>query len=147
MIMKAGGRMHAISAGKASRGGLEGVVAVSTRLSSVDGEAGELIIAGHRVEELADRHGFEAVCHLLWHGDLPTRTALMELRARLGRKRVRVLELLARYGTPAMRDPMDALRSVLARFESNDDLFDDAAHGKLRFLHPSVAAALEAHRG
>ncbi len=33
--------------------GLEGIVAAQTRLSSVDGQAGELIIAGFPVEELA----------------------------------------------------------------------------------------------
>lgn len=116
--------MH--NSGKVSRGGLEDVVAVCTRLSRVDGHAGELVIAGHRVEELADNHGFEEVCHLLWHGELPTPAALTEFRARLGRKRARVHEMLVQQGTPAMTDPMDALRSVLARFESNDDLVDDA---------------------
>ena len=35
--------------------GLEGVVATETRLSSVDGEAGALIIAGFPVGELASR--------------------------------------------------------------------------------------------
>ncbi|HWW61524.1 MAG TPA: citrate/2-methylcitrate synthase, partial [Thermoanaerobaculia bacterium] len=39
--------------------GLEGVVAAETRLSMVDGERGELIIAGYRVEELAARATFE----------------------------------------------------------------------------------------
>nr|MDP9481283.1 citrate synthase/methylcitrate synthase [Actinomycetota bacterium] len=33
--------------------GLEGVVAAETRLSRVDGEEGELIVAGFPVEELA----------------------------------------------------------------------------------------------
>ena len=33
--------------------GLEGVVATDTRLSSVDGERGELLIAGFPVEDLA----------------------------------------------------------------------------------------------
>jgi len=41
--------------------GLNDVVAVRTRLSRVDGEAGELVIAGHRAEDLALGHGFEAV--------------------------------------------------------------------------------------
>ena len=33
--------------------GLEGVVAAETILSLVDGERGELVVAGHRLEELA----------------------------------------------------------------------------------------------
>ncbi len=36
--------------------GLEGVVAATTRLSSVDGEAGKLIFAGYEVEDLAPQH-------------------------------------------------------------------------------------------
>ena len=47
--------------------GLEGVVAAQTRLSSVDGQAGELIIAGFPVEELASRASFEETIYLLWH--------------------------------------------------------------------------------
>lgn len=45
--------------------GLDGVVAAETRLSMVDGERGELIIGGHRVEELATWR-FEEVVTLLW---------------------------------------------------------------------------------
>ena len=45
--------------------GLEGVVAAETRLSSVDGKAGELIIAGFPVEELAGRATFEETVYLL----------------------------------------------------------------------------------
>ena len=45
--------------------GLEGVVAAETRLSMVDGERGELIIAGHPVEEIAE-WPFERVVATLW---------------------------------------------------------------------------------
>jgi len=47
------------------RNGLEGVVAAETRLSMVDGERGELVIGGFRVEELAS-WSFEATVELLW---------------------------------------------------------------------------------
>jgi citrate synthase len=56
----------------AGRGGLEGVVVTETRLSSVDGQAGQLIIGGFAVEELAARATHEEVAYLLWQGDLPT---------------------------------------------------------------------------
>ncbi|HSF42887.1 MAG TPA: citrate/2-methylcitrate synthase, partial [Thermoanaerobaculia bacterium] len=52
--------------------GLEGVVAATTRLSSVDGEAGVLLLAGYPVEEIAPRASFEEMVHLLWTGNLPT---------------------------------------------------------------------------
>src|SRR5438034_11130417 len=51
--------------------GLDGVVAARTRLSHVDGLAGELIIGGYELKELAGRVGFEEAAHLLWRGALP----------------------------------------------------------------------------
>ena len=45
--------------------GLEGVVAAETHLSHVDGERGELIVAGHRLEDLV-RRDFEDVVAELW---------------------------------------------------------------------------------
>src|SRR5436190_13565741 len=45
--------------------GLEGVIAAETHLSHVDGERGELIVAGHRLEDLV-RHDYEGVVAELW---------------------------------------------------------------------------------
>jgi len=55
--------------------GLEGVVADTTSLSLVDGEAGRLIYRGYSVEELAQRP-FAEVMHLLVFGDFPDRAQL-----------------------------------------------------------------------
>ena len=63
-----------------ARRGLDGVVAAQTRLSHVDGLAGELIIGGYELKELAGRVSFEAAAHLLWRGTLPTRDELERLR-------------------------------------------------------------------
>jgi citrate synthase len=52
------------------KAGLEGIVAAETALSLVDGERGELIIAGYRVGDLAPNASFEEVVRLLC-GDLP----------------------------------------------------------------------------
>jgi citrate synthase len=52
--------------------GLDGVVALQTRLSHVDGENGLLIIGGYELEALAGRVTFEAAAHLLWTGHLPS---------------------------------------------------------------------------
>jgi citrate synthase len=54
-----------IQSPKQANPGLEGVVAAETRLSHVDGERGELVVAGHRLEALTER-SFEAVVALLW---------------------------------------------------------------------------------
>jgi citrate synthase len=92
--------------------GLEGVVAAETRLSSVDGDAGELIIAGIPVEELASRASFEEAVYLLWHDALPDSGQLESFREALAARRAlpeATLDLLraaASEGAPAM----DALR-------------------------------------
>jgi len=92
--------------------GLEGVVAAETRLSSVDGEAGELIIAGFPVEELASRATFEEVIYLLWHDALPDSGELAAFREELGARRTlpgATLELL-RAAAAERVGAMDALR-------------------------------------
>ena len=67
--------------------GLEGVIAAQTRLSSVDGQVGELIIAGFPVEALAGKATFEETLYLLWYDALPTRAQLAEFRQALLRYR------------------------------------------------------------
>lgn len=67
--------------------GLEGVVAAETRLSSVDGQAGELIIGGFPVEELAGRATFEETVYLLWHDALPTAVQLAAFHQELATQR------------------------------------------------------------
>jgi citrate synthase len=92
--------------------GLEGVVAASTRLSHVDGERGELLIAGFAVEDLAGRATFEEATWLLWHDALPTRRELTDFRAELAARRTLpgpTLELIAACARGRI-DPIDALR-------------------------------------
>ena len=92
--------------------GLAGVVAAQTRLSHVDGEAGELLIAGYPVEDLAPRAAFEEVTYLLWHGALPTAAQLAEFRASLAAQRrlpPAALPLL-QAAAEAQLPVMDALR-------------------------------------
>ena len=68
--------------------GLEGVVAATTQLSHVDGERGELVIAGYRVDDLAEHATFEETTWLLWHGDLPSAAQLDAFRGDLAAARV-----------------------------------------------------------
>jgi citrate synthase len=95
--------------------GLEGVVAATTRLSHVDGEAGELVIAGFPVGELAANATFEETTWLLWHGDRPTTKELDAFRAELAARRALPPATLAllRECARARVDPMDALRIAL----------------------------------
>lgn len=95
--------------------GLEGVVAAATRLSHVDGDAGELIIAGYRVDDLAAHATFEETTWLLWHGNLPTTRELESFRAELAARRSLLPATLAiiRECSKAKVDAMDALRIAL----------------------------------
>jgi len=92
--------------------GLEGVVAAETRLSMVDGERGELIIAGYPVGELAPNVTFEEVVWLLWNGDLPDEGSFKRFRSELALRRAIAPATLAllRECSEADVDPMDALR-------------------------------------
>jgi citrate synthase len=92
--------------------GLEGIVAATTRLSDVDGERGELTIAGYDVAELAAQATFEETTWLLWHGDLPSGRQLEAFRSELAAKRglpPTTVALLRECAT-ARIEPMDALR-------------------------------------
>jgi len=86
--------------------GLEGIVAAQTKLSHVDGERGELIIAGFPVAELAANATFEETVWLLWNGDLPMPHSF---RADLAAQREIDLAILYKCAANGV-DPMDALR-------------------------------------
>ncbi len=103
--------MRATVAGMVNSG-LDGIVAAQTRLSDVDGERGELVIAGYQVGELAEHATFEETTWLLWHGELPSAPALAAFRAQLAARRELSPGAVALLGECARRglDPMDALR-------------------------------------
>ena len=96
--------------------GLEGVAVAETRLSSIDGEQGELIIGGFPLEELAPNATYEETLYLLLHDRLPTADELDAFRADLaGRRSIddAVREVLRRAAVEE-RPPMDALRMGVA---------------------------------
>lgn len=124
--------------------GLEGVVAAQTRLSSVDGAAGELVIAGFPLEAIADKATFEEMVYLLWNDALPDAAELAEFRAALAKRRAlspATLDVL-RAAAADKVDGMDALRmaaSTLNLGESSADPHDDAL--RLVAAFPTIVAA------
>ncbi len=94
--------------------GLEGVVAAQTRLSHVDGLAGELIIGGYALHELAGKVSFEEAAHLLWRGALPGRDELAALRDEMAKLRRLPAETLAVVRAAARAPTIDALRMACA---------------------------------
>ena len=82
--------------------GLDGVVAAETALSDVDGERGELTIAGYPLEALAANATFEETTWLLWHGELPDAGQLDAFARRLAAPRT-----LAAATTRLVRECVD----------------------------------------
>lgn len=112
--------------------GLEGIVAAQTRLSSVDGQKGELIIAGFPLEELAANARFEEVCYLLWHGELPDQNSLDVFRSTMASYRelpAATLSLLAE-AAKHRATPMDALRMAIGTFDLDVAGEDDMVKAK-----------------
>jgi len=111
------------SSGKGFVAGLEDVVAAETRLSGVDGEAGELTIAGFPVEELAGRASFEETVYLLWHDDLPEPDQLADFQEELagwrelGQATLDLLRAVAAEKMPVM----DALRMATGTMSPGTD--------------------------
>ena len=74
--------------------GLDGVPAAETVLSHVDGERGELIIAGEHVGDLVRQTGFEGVTARLWSGGTGKPLSEANVRASLGAARERAFARL-----------------------------------------------------
>ncbi|HEY6675678.1 MAG TPA: citrate synthase [Terrimicrobium sp.] len=115
--------------------GLEGIIANSTSLSDVLGKEGVLIYAGYDINELAGKATYEEIVYLLWHGALPNRTELDELKAKLRNERELprgVVDFIK--STPHNANPMDVMRtavSMLGLYDSglsDEDSRQDADH-------------------
>jgi len=110
--------------------GLDNVVAATTRLSQVDGEAGRLTIAGYAVDDLAPHASFEEVAHLLLHGRLPEPSELVRFSQNLATRRAlpRAALGVLREAATANTLPMDALRMAapLLSLGRQEDPLDDA---------------------
>jgi citrate synthase len=117
---------------KINRPGLQGVVAAQTRLSRVDGQAGELVIAGYRVDEIAPHAIFEEMVYLLWHDRLPTVEELADFQAELAALRPLppvALEALEQAAAKKLL-VMDALRMAAGLLSLNADPQDAPAASK-----------------
>lgn len=95
--------------------GLDGVAAAVTALSHVDGEKGELIVAGMRIGELAEHTDFEGLTARLWGAATAREIDPAEARQRLGEGRVAAFRRLAAILPATAGLPMiDAFRVAVA---------------------------------
>ena len=128
--------------------GLDGVVAAQTRLSHVDGQAGELIIGGYQLRDLAGRVSFEEAAHLLWCGALPSRDELATLRREMSGQRAVPDETMRLVRAAAGTPTIDALRMACATMSLDlshpDDISRPADMQAAKLLtarFPTVVAA------
>ena len=105
-------------------------MAASTRLSHVDGEAGQLTLAGYAVEDLAPRASFEEVAYLFLHGRLPAPAERVAFARDLAERRAlpRAAVEILREAAAAKAPPMDALRMAasLLGLGREENPLDDA---------------------
>ena len=130
--------MIAMTKQTAISNGLEGVVAAATRLSMVDGERGELIVAGQRLEAIAERP-FEEVVAALW--DAAGARGARVTAAALPAETLALLRAAAARRVP----PMDALRMAAGTLVAADDV--EAASLIVGSLPVIVAAYARLLRG
>ncbi|MER3428232.1 MAG: citrate synthase [Pyrinomonas sp.] len=129
------------AAKSAAPAGLEGVVAAQSSIGDVDGINGILIYQGINIHDLARHSTFEEVVFLLWHGRLPKRAELEELKRSLAAAQQineELLDMLRRI--PREADPMDVLRTAVSALA----FYDKDAHNTSREASVRIATKLTA---
>jgi citrate synthase len=110
--------------------GLEGIVATTSSICYIDGDAGVLSYRGIDIHELAGHSTFEETTYLLWFGKLPTADELASFSAELAAARVlpeKVIELL--HTVPADATPMQVLRTAVSLLSIYDADEPSSTHG------------------
>jgi citrate synthase len=114
--------------------GLEGIVATTSSICFIDGEAGVLSYRGIDIHELAAKSTFEETTYLLWHGKLPTTSELNAFTAELAAARVMPEPVIALMrSVPRTATPMEVLRTAVSLLSIYDaDEKDSSREANLR---------------
>jgi citrate synthase len=121
------------------------VVSHATRLSEVDGQAGRLIIGGYDIHELVGMVSFEEAAYLLWHGDLPNRQQLHDIRQEMAVARHLpgpIMDMLR--GAARQATGMHALRMGAASLALDEPHADDLSPEANRRLALRITARIPA---
>ncbi len=134
--------------------GLADVVAASTALSDIDGQAGRLFYRGYDINELAAAATFEETAYLLQRGSPASRGELAGYRAEIAAGRT--LGKLVTTSLPEVarsQQPMEALRSLVSLASADDPDSDSNEPGpntrkaaRLTAQQPVLVAAYHAAR-
>lgn len=114
--------------------GLEGVVACTTKISSIQGNT--LTFRGYTIDDLATNASFEEVVFLLWNDRLPKKDELDTLRRELVKNMHLPADVQSVMKTLPLKNavPMDFLRTVVSSLSMWDadaaDISDAANHRK-----------------
>ncbi len=109
--------------------GLEGVVAATSGICYIDGDAGVLAYRGIDIHELAERSTFEETCYLLWFGRLPREAELADLKRKLGAERkINPAIYNAMRGLPKTATPMEVLRTAVSALSFYDSEAEKVDH-------------------
>lgn len=109
--------------------GLEGIVATTSSICWIDGDAGVLAYRGIDIHKLAEQSNFEETTYLLWHGRLPKAAELDSFRKELAKARVldpKIVELLRSF--PKDVTPMEVLRTAVSALSCYDPDEQDNSH-------------------
>ena len=105
------------------------MVAASSGICWIDGDAGVLSYRGIDIHELAEHSTFEETTYLLWFGKLPNAAELKDFNAKLAEARVihpKVVEML--HAFPAKASPMEVLRTAVSALSMYDADERDSSH-------------------
>ncbi len=109
--------------------GLEGIVATTSGICWIDGDAGVLSYRGIDIHELAAKSTFEETTYLLWFGTLPIAEQLKQFTADLAASRTMdqsVVEFLKTL--PKTATPMEVLRTAVSLLSITDPDNADSSH-------------------
>lgn len=109
--------------------GLEGIVATSSSICFIDGDAGVLSYRGIDIHELAEHSNFEECAYLLWFGKLPNASELANFATQLAAARKldpKIIDFLRTV--PASASPMQVLRTAVSLLSIYDADEADCSH-------------------
>ena len=117
--------------------GLKDVVAVHTKIASVEGDIGELRYRGIQVGELINKYSFEEIAHFLWNGEIPDKTPTLQAGRELPAHVKLIVDAL-----PPETQMMDAMRTAISAYVhesfTNQPIEQQALH--LTAALPSIIA-------